>query len=212
MTRLVFLDTETTALSDEYGEVWEIAAIARDADGDSEWLWQIAPRAMYHADPTSLRIGRFYVRFDPRAKKQGALIMAAPGKTSDQPEETTPGDVAATLTRIVYGAHIVGAVPDFDCRHLRRFLREYGQAWASHYIDVETLAVGWLYGKAAGLALERPDVDWLRHLRDTVSPPWQSDTLYRALDVDAAAYAAHTALGDARLARAVYDAVTGGAR
>jgi hypothetical protein len=43
------------------------------------------------------------------------------------------------------------------------------------------------------------------------APPWDSEVLSRAVGVDPNAYERHTALGDARWARDIYDAVTGGA-
>src|SRR6185436_19657816 len=71
---LVFLDTETTGLADDC-DIWEIGLIARtprpddvdDALGDmaefidSEYRWLIRPN-LYSAEPTGLRIGRYYSR------------------------------------------------------------------------------------------------------------------------------------------------------
>jgi DNA polymerase III epsilon subunit-like protein len=212
MTRIVFLDTETTSLDDTRGEVWEIGAIERRADGDHEWLWQIAPTSMETADPNSLRIARFYERFDRDTRIHGAYTVQAPsGHTAG---ESTPHSAARHLALMLDGAHVVGAVPDFDYRFLRRFLTRYNECWAAHYhlIDIEAMAVGWLHGKAAELQKAQPTVNYAWALNEVTELPWKSTALYRALKVNPDEFEAHTALGDARLVRAVYDAITGGAR
>lgn len=191
MSRLVFLDTETTSLDDTYGEVWEIGAIARTpGQPDSEHLWQIWPD-LTTANPDSLRIGRFYERRLARPDQAVKVF------SETRLEPTTPAEIAHTLAVLLRGAHVVGAVPDFDYRFLRRLLARYGQCWTAHYhlIDVETLAVGWLHG--TGRAGEVGDL------------PWDSKALSRAVGVDPAVFDAHTALGDARWVRAIHDAVTG---
>ena len=40
--------------------------------------------------------------------------------------------------------------------------------------------------------------------------PWDSDEISRVVGVDPDDFDRHTALGDARWARAIYDAITGG--
>jgi hypothetical protein len=62
--------------------------------------------------------------------------------------------------------------------------------WHYHLVDVEALAAGSL----------------------GIEPPWKSDDLAAALDITVAGEDRHTALGDARWARAIYDAVMGSAR
>lgn len=209
MTRLVFLDTETTSLDDTRGEVWEIAVIVRDEGmGDTEFLWQLRPD-LSTADPNSLRISRFYERnclatsHDPA---QAVELFIEEGEIQEPrvlDDARTTVQVALDLARFLDGAHVVGAVPDFDYRFLRRFMAKNGQCWTAHYhlIDVEALAVGWLYGLA-----DRAGLD------ERMAPtglPWKSKDLYRAVGVDPDRHEEHTALGDARLVRDVYDAITG---
>ncbi|MEV7008253.1 hypothetical protein [Streptosporangium sp. NPDC051022] len=217
MTRIVFLDTETTSLDDTRGGVWEIGAIVRDpGQADVEHLWQIWPD-LSTSDPNSLRIGRFYERHllarQPAAPEY-AIEVAIDGKTDLLDNQCHTGKVARELAHILDGAHVVGAVPDFDYRFLRRFLATWGQAWSAHYhlIDIEALAVGWLHGKAAALAeLKDSGPNWHDEATKTYGLPWDSKALSRALRVDPDQFDQHTALGDARWARALYDAVMGGA-
>ncbi|WP_084963321.1 hypothetical protein [Thermoactinospora rubra] len=221
MPHLVFLDTETTSLDDTRGEVWEIAAIVRrDGHDDVEYLWQIRPN-LSTADPMSLRISRYYER--------RVLGIHAPGEAvalidpdEDSRRFTGAAAVANKLAQLLEGAHVVGAVPDFDFRFLRRFLARYGECWTAHYhlINVEALAVGYLYGVVAGHhdyatdgpdGTRQPEGSEFHPANSLPSLPWKSLDLYRAVGVDPARHEEHTALGDARLVRAVYDAITGGA-
>jgi hypothetical protein len=97
--------------------------------------------------------------------------------------------------------HVVGAVPNFDTERLALLLRRHGYepGWHYHLIDVENLAVGYAYGQAAGLGeLE-------------IGLPWDSDELSRLVGVEPPGEGElHTALGDARWAMRLYDAIVGG--
>lgn len=94
---------------------------------------------------------------------------------------------ATEFGELSFGAYLVGAVPSFDDAFLKDLLRHYGACpgWHYHLVDVEALAAG-------QLAME---------------PPWDSEELSKAVGVDPEKFDRHTALGDARWARAVYDAV-----
>lgn len=79
-------------------------------------------------------------------------------------------------------AHIVGAVPNFDTE---RIAYQFDiSPWHYHLIDVEALVAGKL----------------------GIEPPWDSDELAEAVGV-VDWEGRHTALGDARWAKAIYDAV-----
>lgn len=182
----MFLDTETTGLDRERHQVWEIGAIVRTADvGDVEYHWMLRPD-LRTADPARLRIGRYYERM-------GVLRGSYPAGSAwrvKHPDGTgtyAADEVAADLARLLDGVTLVGAVPDFDAEILRRWLRRNGQAgtWHYHLVDVETLAAG---------ELRQP-------------PPWSLDDLLAEYDLVYDEADRHTALGDARMVRDLYDAV-----
>lgn len=94
---------------------------------------------------------------------------------------------ANTFAHATRGRHLVGAVISFDEERLRKLLRSNGACpeWHYHLVDVEALAAGKI-GQA---------------------PPWDSSELSRAVGVEPDDYDRHTALGDARWAKAIYQSV-----
>ena len=74
--------------------------------------------------------------------------------------------------------------------------------WHYHIIDVESLAAGWL---AAGTDPMEPRTEETGP--DKCTPPWDSNELSLAVGVDPKTFDRHTALGDARWAKAIYNAV-----
>lgn len=198
--KLCFLDTETTGLS-ERCEIWEIGYILRTypADGssghvDEEYSVMIRP-GMEFAEPTGLRIGRYYERNFLEDEPVGAACWTnRPGRTrrelvAEGAGITSVYQVAARLTGVLDGATLIGAVPWFDERHLQQLLRRHNQVATNHYhlVDVETLAAGRL-GR---------------------QPPWGFDDLLASYGLKYAEEDRHTALGDARMVRDLYDAVLG---
>lgn len=187
---LCFIDTETTGVHPDR-RVWEVAIIRRDDSGQSEWLAQVDDVDLSNADPFGLKVGGFYERHvDYGSNGRG---LAASGVLLESERF-----VAREVERLTRGAHLVGAVPDFDARTLDPMLRRHGliPAWHYHLVDVEAMAVGWLAGR-----LGLPP-----------TPPWKSDELSRACGVEPPSDdERHTALGDARWAMRWYDAMTGGA-
>jgi len=120
-----------------------------------------------------------------------------------------PGDLGKWCTlfsELTHGAHLVGAVVSFDEERLRRLLRANGECpmWHYHLADVEALAAGWIAG--------RPGGTWVGKAAAPVdpTPPWRSDDLSLDVGVDPDKFDRHTALGDARWAMAIYDAVMSG--
>lgn len=194
MTPIVFVDTETTGIHPGR-KVWEVAMIRRDETGDTETEFFVEVD-LSDADPFGLNVGRFYERHP--------LGRSLSGRGDDpRPPLLIPYHAAHEVAMITHGAHLVGAVPNFDAETLAPLLREHKliPAWHYHLIDVEALAVGYLYGRwaASGAA----------GVRD-VSLPWKSSDLSLAVGVDPEQFDRHTALGDAKWARAIYDAITGG--
>lgn len=194
---LAFVDTETTGLDPVRHDVWEVALILRKPGRpDEELLWQL-PVDLARADLIALNIGRFHER-RWRAREQLDAVNPVDGKWRRSGGDTCVGEQdmaewAARFMNLTWGAHLVGAVPDFDSRRLGDLLLRHGATpgWHYHLVDVETLAAGYLAGSGQASA----------------QPPWKSDDLATALGVDVPGDDRHTALGDARMARAIYDAV-----
>jgi len=196
MTTLCFVDIETTSLARPFsatpGEVWEVGLIVRGENdlGDPyeiERTWML-PVTLEHADPVSLDIGRFHDRHP-----QGDRYLGPSGHL------TRIDAFAHELGELTDGAHLVGNVVSFDEERLAAILVAHGfdqMPWHYHLVDVEALAAGWLSTEQATLGAARP--------------PWDSQVLADALGVEIpSAEDRHTALGDARWARDLYDAVMG---
>jgi DNA polymerase III epsilon subunit-like protein len=182
--RIVFLDTETTSLDIETGEVWEVGCIVRDTDRswdeaeyEKEMRWFLPLFNFKNADPFALDIGKFWERYvwpDPQQYTKDYM-----------------GEWARMFMQMTKGAYIVGAIPSFDIERLNNLCMRYDYRLFNHYhlVDVEALAAGKL-----GLA-----------------PPWKSDDVFQALGIDTNSdeytHGKHTALGDARVVRDVYDSV-----
>lgn len=108
-------------------------------------------------------------------------------RDSEPWEYLPPAVVAGDVVALTAGHHIVGAVPSFDTIRLERLFRRFGfaPAWHYHLVDVEALAAGKL----------------------GIAPPWDSEKLSRKLGIEPTER--HTALGDARWAKVIYETVLG---
>ena len=180
MTRIAFVDTETTGLSLD-DDIWEFAAIVREEDGTEH-------EHHLFIQHDALKCARL-----PEPFRSDHKARFAPGALAE-PQEQAAKWIAALLAG---RTHIVGAVPNFDTERIALLLRRFGltPGWHYHLIDVEALAVGCVCGQERGA----PPL------------PWNSNDLSRAVGVDPDQFDRHTALGDAKWARAIYDAITGGA-
>lgn len=210
-SRICFLDCETTSLRPDR-RAWEVGLIVRrdvivkhpdgpDTDGteDVEHRWLIAADDLDlgNADPMALKIGRFYERHPDFTPIRKAGVSGAWEAVYPEPY------VLREVEKLTRGAHIVGAVPNFDTEVLAARMREHGicPSWHYHLVDIEALAVGYL----SGLRSDEPP-----GMNDyPLSLPWKSDDLSAALGIQVSEDDRHTALGDARWAMAIYDAVTG---
>ncbi len=209
-TPVCFVDIETTGLDPDYHEIWEVGLITPvlgqtvREDGLVGWneqIWQL-PVDLSKADPMALNIGQYHDRRLPR----GSLV---------------PLDVfAAEFARDTRGLHLVGACVSFDADRLWRLLRANGECpmWHYHLIDVEALAAGYMAGCRAavaaaaihtGEALWAGTPAWKATEGPDHCPPWRSTDLSRAVGVEPDDFDRHTALGDARWAKAIYEAVMG---
>lgn len=196
---LVFIDTETTGLHADR-RPWEIAMIRRDSEhGQRQRTIQIEDVDLSTAELIGLNIGRFYDRHVMH-NFLGPIALAAHRERGFLVKEREAARIVEEWTR---GAHIVGAVPNFDTETLAAMLRRHGlcPSWHYHLIDVESLAVGWLHAKGAS-AEGSPDA---------LSLPWKSDALSRTCGVEPPTEEErHTAMGDAQWAMRLYDRITDG--
>lgn len=176
---LVFIDTETTSLRHDR-RAWEVALIVRSdgPDSDEEHAWFV--------EATDLDLGNADLmslkigRFHDRHPSAGSADLFV---ADDDPEAF----VLRQVEHLTRGAFLVGAVPNFDADVLGQRMRANGicPSWHYHLVDVETLAAGAL----------------------KLAPPWDFDTVLDAYGLTYDETDRHTALGDARMARDLYDAV-----
>lgn len=184
---LVFLDTETTGLGPDR-RAWEIALVRREPDGTEQALEFFLPIDASRAEPGALNIGRYYQRHPHGLAATRITAPARFGAPCPPPAHVTPvTDAAKRLSAWTASATIVGANPAFDTYVLERMLRSQGFEPLWHYRtrDVEAMATGFigdedLGGLAACAAALGVTVD-------------------KALE--------HTAMGDVRVAMAIYDRV-----
>ena len=190
MSALVFMDTETTGLSLD-DDIWEFAAIRREPDGsESQHHLFIDHDQIKCSDlPESFRDDHIARWNTHTSIGQGAAAEFISGLFFDRP-------------------HIVGAVPNFDTERLALLLRRHGfePGWHYHLVDVENLAVGYLAGE-----IHAEQIYGLNPRRAIPSLSWDSDELSRRVGVEPPDEdERHTAMGDARWAMRLYDAITGG--
>lgn len=229
MTILRFLDTETTSLRPDR-RVWEVGMIRRNQATEAEcrFFVDVGGVDLPGADLASLDVGRFWSRHpqairmiqgrSPFAWQEVETVwsLARDRDCWDVPDGAVldPCDAAVVVAAWTHRAHIVGSVPGFDAEVLAALLRDDAltPTWHYHLIDVDTLAVGWLArrlvadAEAAAVTIPAKARAW------DLAQPWTSDDLSRALGVEPPSEAErHTALGDARWAMRVYDAVMGAA-
>ena len=179
---IVALDVETTGLGVD-DQVWEVAWIIRGPDGveDGHRYFVRHDTARARGLPEAFRADH--------AARYDALWALGADLVADQ--------FAADLRTDPGGPrpHIVGLSPQFDTAILGRWFAalQIPVPWSHHLIDVRTLAVGHL--AASGVV---------------VPPPWSSDAISTSLGVAPPGPGVrHTAMGDARWALDMYDAVMG---
>ena len=161
--RLCFLDTETTSLRPDR-RAWEIGLIVRDdagiRPGEHHWFIRAEDLDLGNADPFALKIGRFYERHPDYAR---GYRWQRPGATC-----------YSKVEKFTRGAHLVGAVPNFDAEVLGTRMRAHGilPSWHYHLVDIEPLAAGWLHRHAAVLENREATMDEAARLREIAAPPW----------------------------------------
>jgi DNA polymerase III epsilon subunit-like protein len=169
-TRFVFVDTEATGLDHQRHELTEVAWVVRFEDGREEERQYFPEHTTDGADDDALELTHYQDRIASQER--------APARE--------------WLVRFLEDAEdavLVGAVPDFDARHLERMCRKLGlePTWDHHLLDVETLALPFI--------AEGPETP--RSLAKTCA----------ALGIPHDKDLAHGALYDAQQAKRVFDHV-----
>lgn len=213
-SHVAFVDCETTGLDPDRNPIWEIAVIV---DGVEHCWTQILPLSLKTSAPhqefwTPAGAPSEYglpiaedgpVAALPAQKYISRWVLENTGITERYDHVTAefPTRSVVRFGNLVSGRHLVGAVPSFDEERIRRLYRERinplvtSYPWHYHLIDVEALMVGFIYGTDN---LNRP------------SMPWKSDDLSREIGVEPPSGAdRHSALGDARWAKAIYEKIMG---
>lgn len=158
-------------------------------DPERHHIWEVA--AIVREDGKADEEFRRMMLTDLTTADPAALRLGRYYERIRTEDRSYRGVVAVDLAEVLDGATLVGANPSFDAAFLGRFLRDFElcPTWNYRLVDVEVMAMtrlGWPIPKGLGASA-------------------------RALGLDSDAYETHTALGDARLARDVYDRVlTGG--
>jgi DNA polymerase III epsilon subunit-like protein len=182
---LCFIDTETTGLSP--GRLaHEVAMIRREEGGEETEVSFFVDVDLSAAEPKALEVGRFYERH-PYGQYLSNRRRLAPAYSDTQVGGYLPPRIAAPeVARMTHRAHLVGAVPSFDAETLAALLRrhELAPAWHHRLRCVESLTAGHLGREVGGLR-----------------------RCAEALGIEVNPEAEHTALGDARMARAIWDLV-----
>lgn len=166
----MFVDTETTGLDFRRHQLTEVAWIVRHPDGREVQRQYFPDHTLDGADASALELTRYHEHIAPRPR-------------------TPASEWLTTFLDDARGAVLVGAVPDFDARHLEMAAQRMGLAptWDHHLLDVETLA----------LPLIAPGPEAPRSLAKTCA----------ALGVPHDPDQAHGALYDALQAMRAFDAV-----
>jgi DNA polymerase III epsilon subunit-like protein len=204
--RIFAVDCETTGTDPVRHVAWDIALVGEDK---SEHQWFIKPD-LKTADPMALRIGRYYER---------TAGLKPSGTRANVAKWAKPDEAAAEIACLLDGATLLGHNPPFDAAFIGAFLRRHGHVLTAdhHLIDTGTLVTGYLAGARRGfrdaweedgrlapaagrVVVTRYPEPMGKHLAD----------MARAVGVDPLGFEQHTAIGDARLALAVYRAVMGG--
>jgi DNA polymerase III epsilon subunit-like protein len=123
-TRFVFMDTEATGLDHRRHELTEVSWVVRFEDGREEERQFFPEHTTDGADADALELTRYEDRIAPQRR-------------------TSASEWLTLFLEDARDAVLVGAVPDFDAKHLERMCRKVGlePTWDHHLLDVETLAL-----------------------------------------------------------------------
>lgn len=186
---MAFVDTETTHLHRRIRQVWEVGVVATSPSGRREEYAAIVEDVdLTGANPISLDIGGFHRRHPRGDNFEGTV----PPGTLVLPQRR----IARDLRDLLAGLHFWGAVPDFDEHSLWEML------WKHGYIDHGTGEAPWHYHLG--------DVETFAAGRLKLPPPWDFDQILAHVGLVYREEDRHVAIGDARMANQLYNAVLEG--
>ena len=174
--RIAIIDTETLGLDPLIHPIWELAVIT----GGEEYHWFIRVDGVdgEFADPVALDLNGFDERYDEAAAVPDYKLV---------PE----------LAELLDGKAIVGANPHFDLTRLTPWFARMGRDVPWHYRPVCIESV--LYGVNLGYLLAESN-------GSSVDVPWRALDLYeRVTGLTQPDEDRHTALGDARFVRQLWE-------
>ncbi|GAB36190.1 3'-5' exonuclease [Gordonia otitidis] len=176
-TPLVFIDTETTGLNTFSDDIWEVAGIRRDTDGEHAF------QMFVHHDPRKAEhLPERYFNDYQRRFDRSAAVSAT---------EAVNRIIDVCAGRAV----MVGANISFDMHLIERMLRDAGHTimpWDYHLLDIEAYALGHLAGRIRGPWKSDELARQCGVQMGTVTDP---------------EYRRHTAADDARWVRDWYDTI-----
>lgn len=217
---IVFLDTETTGLGPD-DEIWEIAAVRRDWDGNV--LTKTTMQLFVEHDEKKCRRlpDAFREDHDARFPSPCSSRVDSRAAAADAMRDLFRRDEHDTRPVVV------GINPGFDLGHISRLIATHRPVadpapWDYTPVDARHLAVGALIAfpvrfvtgatpddRFVGGVVYAPAEAVEVHPRFE-GPPWASEEVSRAIGVDPDNFDRHTAMGDVLWAMAIYDAVTNG--
>lgn len=148
-----------------------------DGATGTEKLWWL-PADVSQAAPAALRLNLYYQRL------QQVQSGRYPGFVATAENAET---VASDIALLTAGKMVTGSRPWFDAQMIADFLEAYDlrPAWHYQFACIQNLIAG----------------------MKKIPPPWNSNELSRAVGVDPSKFNKNTAMGNARWAKAQYEAV-----
>lgn len=178
MNGLAFMDVETTSLSEE------------DARWGNGGIWEIGliARTVTPDDASVDQEYEWQIEPNMRYADRESLRVNGYYERSKRPElRLEPSEVARDLVKHTMDLRLVVNNPAFDVPRLTTLVRHHGECpmWDYHALDIKSLAI-------VPLGL---------------TPAVETRDIAAALGIDCGEYETHTAKGDVRLLRDMYDAV-----